>query len=110
RSHQVPALLAGARAEVNHEVGSPNRLLIVLDHQDRVPKVAQGLERLKEALVVPRMEADGGLVEHVERAAQFRSDLSGQAHPLAFAARKRSRRPAQAQVAEPDRLQEAEPL
>src|SRR5207249_11589342 len=70
RSHQVPALLAGAGTEVNHVIGAPNRLLIVLDQQDRVPKVAQGLESLKEPLVVSRLEADGRPVEHVKRSAQ----------------------------------------
>ena len=43
--YDVAAVLAGAGADVEQMVGGPHRVLVVLDDQDRVAKVAQPLER-----------------------------------------------------------------
>ena len=86
-----PPILARARTEVEYVIGFANRVLIVLDHQHRVAQVAQIFERGDQALVVALVQADGGLVEHIEHAAQARSDLGGQADALAFAAGERGR-------------------
>jgi hypothetical protein len=59
----------------------------VLDHDHRVAEVAQPLERLEQAVVVALVEADRGLVEHVEHAREARADLAGEADALDFAAR-----------------------
>ena len=54
------------------------------------------------------MQADGGLVEHVEHAAQLRADLRGQANALRFAAGERGGGAVQAEVAEADGEQKIE--
>ena len=41
---------------------------VVLDHQDRIADVAQALEDLDQPSRVARVQADGGLIEDVERA------------------------------------------
>jgi hypothetical protein len=64
----LAAVDAGAGAEVDHPVGRADRVLVVLDHDHRVAEVAQPLERLDQAVVVALVEADAGLVEHVEHA------------------------------------------
>ena len=56
------------------------------------------------------MQADGRLVEHVENAAQLRSDLGGQANALAFAARKCGRGAVERNVAESHRIQKLQAL
>ena len=66
----VAAEAACAGAEVEDVVGVADGVFIVLDDEDGVAEVAQSLERLNEAVVVALMEADGGLVEHVENAAE----------------------------------------
>ncbi len=38
---ELAAVLAGARAEIEHVIGGGDRVRIVLDHQDGVAQVAQ---------------------------------------------------------------------
>ena len=45
----VPAVLAGARAEVDHVVGGADRLLVVLDDDDGVAEIAQPRQRRRAA-------------------------------------------------------------
>ena len=61
-------------------------------------------------LVVPLVEADGRLVQHVEDPDQAAADLAGQADPLGLAARQGGRRAGQGQVVEPHVEQELHPL
>ena len=57
-AHDLAAVLAGARPHVDHEVGRADRLLVVLDHDDRVAEVAQPLHRRDQAGVVALVQAD----------------------------------------------------
>ena len=104
------AVDAGAGAHVDHVVGLADRVLVVLDHDHRVAEVAEVLQRLEQAVVVPLMQPDRGLVEHVEHARQARADLRGEADPLALAARKRAGIARERQIAEADVLEKAEAL
>ena len=106
----VPAVLAGPGAHVDHVIGRAHRPLVVLDHDHRVPEVAQALQRADQPLVVALVQADRRLVEDVEDADERRADLRGQADALGLAAGERRRRPVHRQVADPDVLQEAQPL
>ena len=108
RRHDLPAVPAGARAEVDDPVGLLHRLVVVLDHHHRVADVAQVLERRQQLLVVALVQADRGLVQHVDDAGQLAADLAGQPDALALAARERRRRPVQRQVAEAHVEQEAQ--
>src|SRR5439155_18405884 len=110
RGYEISAVAAGARAEVDHVVGAPDSLLVVLDHEHRVAEVAQALERPEQALVVARMQADRGLVEHVEHAAQLRADLCRQPNALAFAARERGGGAVEAQITQANAAQILQPL
>ena len=58
----------------------------------RVADVAQVLERGQQLAVVALVQADRGLVEHVDDAGQLAADLAGQPDALALAARERGRR------------------
>src|SRR6266700_1388348 len=59
-------------------------------------------EGTEQARIVAGMQADAGLVENVENAAQARADLRGQADALRFAAGKRGRGTLQAEIAKTD--------
>ena len=83
----VPAVLAGAWAHVDHVVRGAHRVLVVLDHEHGVAEVAQALQRRDQPLVVAVVQADRRLVEDVEHADQRRADLGRQADPLRLAAR-----------------------
>ena len=100
---------AGAGAEVDDVVGRPHRVFVVLDHHHRVAHVAQPGQRVEQAVVVARMQADRRFVENVQHADQPAADLSGQANALRFAAGERRRGAVEREVVEPDVHQEAEP-
>jgi hypothetical protein len=89
-------------------VGAADGVLVVLDHQQGVAAVAQGLEGVEQQAVVARVQADGGLVEDVAHAAQVGAELRRQADALRLAARQRGRGAVERQVAEADVLQEGE--
>ena len=106
----LAAMHAGARADVDDVVGLADRLLVVLDDDDRVAGVAQVLQRRQQPAVVALVQPDRRLVEHVEHARQPGADLARQPDPLALAARQRAGVARQRQVVEPDIDQEPQPL
>ncbi len=108
-AHDAAAACARTRPQVDQVIRAPDRVLVVLDHQQRVALGAQFLERIKKHTIVTRMKADGRLVEHVADTLQVRAELCGEPDPLRLASRERRRRPVQRDVAEPDVLQEREP-
>ena len=84
------AVNAGAGADVEHMVGGADGVLVVLDHDHGVAEIAQALERFDQPVVVALVQADRGLVEHVEHARQAAADLAGEADALALAAAQRA--------------------
>ena len=82
----LAAVLARARPDVEHPVGRPDGLLVVLDDDQRVAQVAQPDQRGDELGVVLLVQADGRLVEDVQDAHQARADLRRQADALRLAA------------------------
>ena len=63
----APAGVAALRAEVYHPVGLGDDVEVVLDHDDRVAGVDQPVQHARQLLDVGHVQADGRLVEHVER-------------------------------------------
>ena len=84
--HDLPAVLAGARTDVDQVVGLAHHVFVVLHDDDCVAHVPQGFEAVDEALVVPLVKADAGLVEDVQDAGELRADLGGQPDALGFSA------------------------
>ncbi len=107
---QISSVLARAGAQIENIVGGENGFGIVLDHEQRIAQVAQPLEDLDQAARVARVQADGRLVEDVERAHQARAQRRGELNPLRFAAGKRRGQPVQREVVEPHFVEKAQPL
>ncbi len=103
-----PAARAARRADVDHVVGCADRLLVVLDDDDAVAEIAQGLERLDQLLVVMLVEADRWFVEDVEHAGEPGADLRREADALCLTAGQRAGLAIEAEVAEADFVEEAE--
>ena len=99
----------GSGSQIENEVGLSYRLFVVLHHDDRVPQIAQSLERLQQSPVVTLMESDGWFIQHVQHAGQLASDLSGQANALCFASGQSSSLTIQRQVVQSDGHHESEP-
>ena len=99
--HHVTAVDARTRAHVHDPVGLAHGVLVVLDHDERVPHVPQPQEGVDEAAVVTLVQTDRGLVQDVEHAHESRADLCGQADALRLAAGQRGRRALEVEVVEP---------
>jgi hypothetical protein len=82
----------------------------VLDHDDRVADIAQVLERVEQPGIVALVQADGGLIKHVEHAGEAGADLRGEPDALALAARQRAGIARQRQVIEADIVEELQPV
>src|SRR5690606_26118537 len=108
RVDDLAAALARKGPDVDDPVARLDRLLVVLDDDERVAEVAQRLERLDEAAVVALVQADRRLVEHVEHARESRADLGREADALRLAARQGSRRAAECQIVEAHAQEELE--
>ena len=99
---------ARAGAHVHDVVGGIHGVLVVLHHDERIPQVAQALERGQKLGVVALVQADGGLVEDVEHAHQAGTDLRSQADALRLAAGKGGRRARQREVGQAHAVQKAQ--
>ena len=78
---------AGTRTHVDDMIGAFDRLFVVLNHQDRIAKVAQTLQGFQKPGIVSLMKPDRGLVQNIEDTGQARPNLRCQADPLAFTTR-----------------------
>ena len=106
----MAAVLARTRADVDGPVGGPDRVLVVLDDDQGVAEVAQPDQGLDQPAVVPLVQADARLVQHVQHPDQAGADLGGEPDPLRLAAGQAAGRPAQREVVQADVEQEPQPL
>ena len=105
----MPTAFARAGTNVDDVVGVADGVFIVLHHHQRVALVAQALQRTQQDLVVARVQANGGLVEHVAHTLQVAAELRGQADALRLATAERGRAPVQREVAQAHLLQKLKP-
>ena len=75
----------------------------MLHDENGVSKIPQVFKRAQQPRIVARVQSDARLIEHVQHAAQSRTDLRGQPNALRFAAGKCSGRTLQAEIAQPHR-------
>ena len=88
--HDFAAVLARAGPDVHNPVGLAHGVFVVLDHDEGVAHVAQLGEGFDEAAVIALVQADGGLVEHVEHADQARTNLGCESDALRLTAGERT--------------------
>src|SRR5262249_7261841 len=100
RGHDLASMAPGPRAEVDDAIRGTNRLLVVLDDEDRVAEVAQLFQRRQQARVVALVQSDRRLIEDIEYADQAAADLRRQADALRFTARQGRGGPVQCQIVE----------
>src|SRR5260221_6353929 len=105
---ELAAEVARARAEIDDVACSLNGVGIVLDDEDSVAEVAKRLQNLDEALRVARVEADGWLIENVERADEMRAERRGELDALRFAAGESGGETVEGEVVKADFVEELE--
>ena len=107
--HHFATQFAGARTKVDDIVRLPDGGLVVLDDHDGVAFVAQVAQGIQQHAVVPRVQADRRLVQHITDAAEIRSQLRGQPNALRLAAAQGGSAPVQRQVSQAHIPQETQP-
>ena len=105
----LAAVLPRPGADVDHPVGRPDRLLVVLHDEDGVAEVAEAGQGRDQLRVVALVEPDRRLVEDVQDAHQRRADLGREPDPLRLAAGERDARAVEGQVVQAHVDEEAEP-
>src|SRR5262245_35453533 len=78
----------------------------MLDDYERVPVGRQLCERVEEDLIVARMQADGGLIEHIAHTLQVRAELCCEPDALRLPTGQRRRGALQREVPEAHALEE----
>jgi hypothetical protein len=81
----------------------------VFDDDHGIALIAKLAQDVDQPEVIPRVEADRRLVQHVQCADQRRAERRGQVDALRFAAGQRRRQAIQAQIVEADVAQEHQP-
>ena len=99
-----------AGAYVDDIVGGAHGVLVVFHNQKGVAQVPQLLQGLQQLVVVPLVQADGGLVQDIQHPHEGGADLSGQPDALALAAGEGARLPGEGEVLQPHRLEEPQPV
>ena len=87
--NHLAAVDTGARSHVNHMVGCPHHVFVVLNHQHAVANITQVFEGANESVVVPLVQPNAGLVQNIHHACQTRTNLARQSNPLRLAAAER---------------------
>ena len=87
-----------AGAYVDDIVCLPHGIFVVLHYEEGVAQVPQLLQGLEKLVVVPLVQADGGLVQNIEHPHEGGADLGGQTDALALPAGEGARLPGQGEV------------
>ena len=100
----LAAGVAAFRPEINDPIGGLDHVQVVLDDEEGVARGAELEEDFEQLGDVVEVQAGGGLIQNVERAAGgLAAQLGGQFDPLGLAAAERGGRLAQAECS-PGRL------
>ena len=108
--HDLPAMHARTRPQINDVIRPAHRVLVVLHDDHRVAARPEFLQNVEQLLVVAGVQADGRFVQYVKHAAEIRAELRGQPDALGFAAGKRRHGATELQVAETDFVEELQSL
>ena len=96
--HNFAATAACAGTHIHDEISGTHGILVVLHHNQSVAQIPQLLQGSQQLIVIPLMQADGGLVQNIQHSHQGGANLGSQPNPLAFAAGESSGSPVQGQI------------
>ncbi len=106
----LAAAFTGARADVHQPVGAADDVHVVFHHEHGVAGGLELVQDRQQRLGVGRVQAGGGLVQHVDHAEQPGAELGGDPEPLHLAGGEGGCGPAQGQVAQAEVQQHGDPL
>ena len=68
-------MFTGCRADVDDPIGVANHVDFMLDHEERIPRCLEPIERAQQRLGIGGMQPGRGFVEHVDDAEEIRTHL-----------------------------------
>ncbi len=80
--YDLPSEDSRCRAEVDNEISGADGIFVVFDHNDGVPDISHSVECGQQFFIVPLVQANTGLVQYVNNAAEFRTHLRCEANTL----------------------------
>src|ERR1700761_3794345 len=90
-SHNLSALVSGARTDIDYPIASCNHTHVVFDHDDGITSFNQIVKLALKALDVRRVQPGGGFIEHIKRLSPLSTlELGCELHSLRFPARQLS--------------------
>ena len=92
------AQTAGLRSHIDHIIRIEHHILVMLHHDDGVPRIAQLLQRIDQPDIIPLVQPDTRLVEDIQDIHQLTADLRSQTDTLALATRQGCRSTVQGQI------------
>src|SRR5262245_35461367 len=101
---------ARPRSKVDQLIGIAHHLLIVLNDNHGVARVAQTVQGGNEAIIVTLVQSDGRLIEHVAHTDYSGTDVRSQPNTLRFDSGQRCGRSIQSEIAESDTVQEVQSI
>ncbi len=107
-SDHLAAAHTGGGSQIEDVVGSPDGLLVVLHDHQGIALSGKLRECIEENLVVPGMQPDGRLVQHIADALQVGAELGREADTLSLAARQGGCGAVQLQVSQSHAVEEPE--
>ena len=60
----------GARAKIDDEIRASHRVLVMLNHDNRIAPGTKFTQRVQQLMIVAGMQPDGWLIQHIQRTAQ----------------------------------------
>ena len=98
--HNLAAFFARARAHVDHAVGGQHHRRVMLHHHQGIARIAQALHGHDDAVHVPWMQANAGLVQHKQGVHERGAQGSCEVDALHFTAAQGSALAVQSEVAD----------
>src|SRR5215211_6140216 len=84
--YDAAAVLTSTWADVDRPVRRLDRFLVVFHNDQGVAQIPEAQQSLDQAPVVPLVQPDAGLVEHIEDPDKSRTDLRGEPDSLCLPA------------------------
>ena len=89
-------------ADVHDVIGRPDGVLVVLDNHQGVTQITKSHQCVQQSVIVPLMQTDTRLIQHIEHTGQACTDLGCKSDSLGLSAGEGHRRTIKTQIIQTD--------
>ena len=110
RSHHISSVNTCSWPQVNNPVCRAKGLLVMLHHHQGISQIPQISQGVNKPLVVPLVQANGGLIQNIQNTHETGTNLSGKTNTLGLTARKSGSLTLQGKVIQAHVLHKGKPV